>query len=98
MTRRSLDEFSCPKTSTLIALVRVSCYAPLAGGKDGERKRGATEQTLARLNQEYVDAFMNADVDWYRKHLADEFVVIDANVDFVQCAVRHGIFVVGSIL
>jgi len=29
--------------------------------------------TLVRLNQEYVDAFMNADVDWYRQHLAEDF-------------------------
>jgi ketosteroid isomerase-like protein len=37
------------------------------------------EQTLKRLNQEYVDAFMNADVDWYREHLADDFVVIESD-------------------
>ena len=37
------------------------------------------EQTLTRLNQEYVDAFMNADVDWYREHLADEFMVIESD-------------------
>jgi ketosteroid isomerase-like protein len=37
------------------------------------------EHTLARLNQEYVNAFMNADVDWYRDHLADEFVVIESD-------------------
>jgi ketosteroid isomerase-like protein len=37
------------------------------------------EQTLARLNQEYVDAFMKADVEWYREHLADEFVVIESD-------------------
>ena len=37
------------------------------------------EQTLRQLNQEYVDAFMNADVDWYRAHLADEFVVIESD-------------------
>ena len=29
--------------------------------------------TLKRLNQEYVDAFMNADVEWYREHLTDGF-------------------------
>ena len=37
------------------------------------------EQTLTRLNQEYVDAFMNADVEWYREHLADDFVVIESD-------------------
>ena len=31
-------------------------------------KTGTT--TLERLNQAYVDAFMNADVEWYREHLA----------------------------
>ena len=30
-------------------------------------------QTLIRLNQEYAAA-MKADVEWYREHLADEFV------------------------
>ncbi len=35
--------------------------------------------TLERLNQEYVDAFMNVDVEWYREHLADDFVVIESD-------------------
>lgn len=35
--------------------------------------------TLEQLNQEYVDAFMNADVDWYRQHLAEDFVCIDSD-------------------
>jgi ketosteroid isomerase-like protein len=35
--------------------------------------------TLERLNQEYVDAFMKADVEWYREHLADDFVVIESD-------------------
>ncbi len=35
--------------------------------------------TLERLNQEYVDAFMNADVEWYREHLTDDFVVIESD-------------------
>jgi ketosteroid isomerase-like protein len=35
--------------------------------------------TLERLNQEYIDAFMNADVEWYRKHLAEEFVCIESD-------------------
>ena len=40
-------------------------------------KTGTT--TLERLNQAYVDAFMNADVEWYREHLADDFVVIESD-------------------
>jgi ketosteroid isomerase-like protein len=39
----------------------------------------ADRKTLEQLNQEYVSAFMNADVEWYRQHLADEFVVIEAD-------------------
>jgi len=34
---------------------------------------------LEQLNQEYVDAFMNSDVDWYQEHLADEFVCIESD-------------------
>src|SRR5262245_1913145 len=34
---------------------------------------------LTRLNQQYVDAFMNADVDWYRKHLAEDFVCVESD-------------------
>jgi len=37
------------------------------------------QTTLERLNQEYVDAFMNGDVEWYREHLADDFVVIESD-------------------
>jgi hypothetical protein len=37
------------------------------------------KQTLERLNSEYVNAFMNADVEWYRENLADEFVVIESD-------------------
>lgn len=39
----------------------------------------ANRTTLERLNQEYVDAFMNGDVEWYREHLADDFVVIESD-------------------
>jgi len=45
-----------------------------------ERKLDKSDRTtLERLNQEYVDAFMNADVEWYREHLADDFVVIESD-------------------
>jgi hypothetical protein len=37
------------------------------------------EQILERLNWEYVNAFMKADVEWYRENLADEFVVIESD-------------------
>ena len=35
--------------------------------------------TLKRLNQEYVDAFMNADVDWYQEHLTEDFVCVESD-------------------
>lgn len=37
------------------------------------------ETTLRDLNQQYVDSFMNADVDWYRTHLTDDFVCIESD-------------------
>jgi ketosteroid isomerase-like protein len=36
----------------------------------------AATKTLTRLNQEYVDAFLQSDVGWYRDHLAEDFVCI----------------------
>jgi len=45
-----------------------------------EMKRDTSDKTtLEQLNQEYVDAFMNADVDWYRQHLAEDFVCIESD-------------------
>jgi len=45
-----------------------------------EMERDKSEKTiLQELNQKYVDAFMNADVEWYREHLADDFVVIESD-------------------
>jgi ketosteroid isomerase-like protein len=41
-----------------------------------EMEFNADRTTLERLNQQYVDAFMNADVDWYREQLAEDFVCI----------------------
>jgi hypothetical protein len=43
-----------------------------------ESDRSATE-TLTRLNQAYVDAFMKADASWYRDHLADDFVCVESD-------------------
>lgn len=37
------------------------------------------EAALRRLNQEYVDAFMKADVDWYQEHLAHDFLCIESD-------------------
>lgn len=35
--------------------------------------------TLERLNNEYIEAYMSADVTWYQKHLADDFVCIESD-------------------
>src|SRR5215471_13788903 len=37
------------------------------------------EAVLLQLNQEYVDAFMNADVNWYDEHLSDDFEVVESD-------------------
>ncbi len=34
---------------------------------------------LTRLNQQYIDAFMQADVPWYQAALADDFVCIESD-------------------
>ena len=39
----------------------------------------ANRTTLERLNQEYVEAFMKSDVEWYRQGLADDFVCIESD-------------------
>ncbi len=47
-----------------------------------ERKgdtRMPDETQLKQLNEQYVEAFMKADVDWYQKHLADDFVCIESD-------------------
>jgi len=37
------------------------------------------EDQLKRLNEQYVRASLAGDVEWYREHLADEFVCIDSD-------------------
>ena len=39
----------------------------------------SAEALLTELNAQYVDAFMTADVEWYRQHLADDFLCIESN-------------------
>jgi ketosteroid isomerase-like protein len=39
----------------------------------------AEHAEIERLNEQYIDAFIGADVAWYREHLADEFVCIEAD-------------------
>jgi ketosteroid isomerase-like protein len=44
-----------------------------------EERTMSDQATLTKLNQQYVDSFMAADVEWYRRHLADDFVCIESN-------------------
>lgn len=48
----------------------------------GTDAKVADRTTLEQLNEKYIDAFMTADVTWYQRHLADDFVCIqpDASV------------------
>ena len=41
------------------------------------REPVSPEQEVRRLNEQYVQASLAGDVEWYREHLADEFVCID---------------------
>ena len=37
------------------------------------------EARIRELNQQNVDAFMQANVQWYREHLTDDFVCIESD-------------------
>jgi ketosteroid isomerase-like protein len=37
------------------------------------------EARLSQLNERYIASYMEADVDWYREHLTDDFVCIDSD-------------------
>ena len=39
----------------------------------------SAEAELRELNDGYIEAFMKSDVNWYREHLADDFVCIESN-------------------
>jgi ketosteroid isomerase-like protein len=39
----------------------------------------SNQTQLEQLNEQYIAAFMNAEVNWYRQHLADDFVCIESN-------------------
>ncbi len=42
-------------------------------------RNGSSLGALRRLNREYIAAYMNADVGWYRRHLARDFVCIESD-------------------
>jgi ketosteroid isomerase-like protein len=37
------------------------------------------EATLTQLNQQYIAAFLQSDVNWYQQHLTDDFVCIESD-------------------
>jgi hypothetical protein len=37
------------------------------------------EDTLRQLNEQYICASLAGDVEWYRMHLAEEFVCIESD-------------------
>ena len=39
----------------------------------------ADETMLRQLNDQYLEAFMKADANWYREHLAEDFVCIESD-------------------
>ena len=39
----------------------------------------AKEQQLRQLNEQYVRASLNGDVEWFRVHLADDSVCIESD-------------------
>ena len=39
--------------------------------------RGQTR--LQQLNEQYIEAFMKSDVNWYQQHLTEDFVCIDSD-------------------
>ncbi|HXQ95132.1 MAG TPA: nuclear transport factor 2 family protein [Thermoplasmata archaeon] len=54
----------------------------------------ADRQELERLNEQYIAAFLNGDAEWYREHLADDFVCIESDgsilnkAEFVRSAAK----------
>ena len=39
----------------------------------------ADERLIRQLNDQYVESFLKADVAWYQKHLADDFLCIESS-------------------
>ena len=37
------------------------------------------ESVLRQLNDQYIQSLMRADVEWYREHLAEDFLSIESN-------------------
>jgi hypothetical protein len=63
----------CAGFSTVILPADPRTIAALRG------PAGSDEAVLRALNQQYVDAFMNADAAWYQAHLDGSFVCIESD-------------------
>jgi hypothetical protein len=48
--------------------------APISRTREEEEPVMSDESILQELNEQYLKAYMTADVDWYAKHLAEDFV------------------------
>jgi ketosteroid isomerase-like protein len=44
------------------------------------------EQEIRRLNDQYIAASFSGDVEWYRAHLADDFVCIESDGSVLEKA------------
>jgi len=42
-------------------------------------KSSTDETTLERLNNEYIQAYLSADVSWYDEHLDNQFICIESD-------------------
>lgn len=60
---------------TLIILVVIGGTMPAIGA----RSITLDERKLRQLNEQYIEAYMQSDVGWYREHLADDFVCIESD-------------------
>jgi ketosteroid isomerase-like protein len=41
--------------------------------------KSSDRDLLLQLNEEYIAAYLKADVGWYRDHLADDFICIESD-------------------
>ena len=44
-----------------------------------QKQMTADEKLIRQLNEQYVEAFLKADVGWYQRHLSDDFVCIESS-------------------
>ena len=69
--------------ATIGILLLVTCgfliFSVAAKLSRSEGSMTQDEKLLRQLNDEYIDAFLKADVGWYQKHLADDFICIESS-------------------